>query len=173
MALSIIFSSILFLLSMICVVYRLVASPACAFLGLLVISMGHTDEGFPLLPIGNGMLLGWLFMTLLVMIVTLCQPSPLRNTRRGMGYYLVSAICGVAVGMLGFTFITSIGGRYVFMIVTVAVSIFIGALMYSNTPAGRPVGIASGHFFKYFLAKGFPTAISFMQLGTVVVLSGL
>lgn len=173
MALSIIFSSILFLLGISLIPYRLVASPCCCFLGLLIISMGKTGEGYPLLPISQGMILGWLFMAVLVTVLTVCQPAPIRNTRRGMYYYLGGALTGMIIGLLGFTFLQNAGGRYVFMIVATAVATFLGGLMYGSTPEGKNVGISSGNFFTYMLAKGFPTAISIMQLGTVLVLAGL
>ena len=59
------------------------------------------------------------------------------------------------------------------MIIASAVGTFLGAMMYAFTPDGKNVNLNSGHFFSYFLAKGFPTAISVMQLGTVLVVVGL
>ena len=170
---AIVFSGILFLLSLAFIPYRIIAAPCSAFLGLLVISMARTPEGYPLLPLGSGLILGWLFMAVLVTVVTLCQPAPIRNMRKGMFYYLGGAVTGMALGLLGFTFLPGSGARYVFMIVAIAVGTFLGALMYANTPEGKPVGIASGHFFRYLLAKGFPTAITVMQLGTVLVVIGI
>lgn len=170
---SIIFSSLLFLVALACVLYRLEAAPCSAFLGLLIISMARVPEGYPLLPIGNGLILGWLFMAVLVTVVTLCQPAPLRHVRRGMWYYLGGALTGLALGLLGFTFLPSSGARYVFMIVAVAATTFFGGLAYANTSEGKNVGPRSGNFFKYLLAKGFPTAITLMQLGTVLVILNL
>ena len=57
------------------------------------------------------------------------------------------------------------------MIVSVIIGIFIGFLMYTRTPDGRPVAPGTGNFFRYLLAKGFPTAITVMQPGVVLVLT--
>lgn len=173
MILSIIFSSLLFLLALASIPYRIVISPCASFLGLLIISMGKTPEGYPVLPITNGMILGWLFIAVLVTVVTLCQPAPLRRARFGIWYYFGGAVTGLALGLLGFTFLPSAGARYVWMIIAVAVATFLGALMFANTPAAKKVSPSSGNFFTYMLAKGFPVAITFMQLGTVLVVLNL
>ena len=170
---AIVFSALLFLLSLVFIVVRIEAAPCAAFLGMLVISMGKTPEGYPLLPLSNATILGWLFMAVLVTVLTLCQPAALRHTRRGIYYYLVAAITGMALGLLAFTVTSAPGGRYAIMICAVAVATFIGALMFANTPQGKGVSVRSGNFFTYMLAKGFPTAISVMQLGTVLIVAGL
>ena len=173
MVVSIVFSSILYLLSLIFIRIRLIAAPCSAFLGLLIISMAKSPEGYPLLPISSGMILGWLFMAILVTVLTLCQPKPIRQTTRGMYYFLCGALTGMALGLLGFTITTSPGVCYVIMILTTALGTFLGALMYGTTPEGKQVGVNSGHFYTYLLAKGFPTAITVMQLGTVLVILSL
>lgn len=173
MVISIIFASILYLLGLFLIPKRLVGAPACCFLGLLILSMGRTPEGYPILPLGNGLILGWLFMAVLVTVLTLCQPAPIRHTNKGMMYYLIGSLTGLAIGLLGFTFTNVAGGRYVMMIVSVAAATFMGGLIYARTPDGAPVGLNSGHFFSYLLAKGFPTAISVMELGTALVVVGL
>ncbi|MCH5223181.1 MAG: hypothetical protein J1E82_04000 [Muribaculaceae bacterium] len=173
MVLSIIFGSLLFLIGLIFIPYRLVGAPCSCFLGLLIFSMGKTPEGYPMLPLGTGLVLGWLFMSVFITILTLCQPAAIRNMRKGMYYYLFGALTGMAVGLLGFTFAGTPGARYAIMIVATAVGVFLGAMMYASTPDGRSVNLASGHFFSYFMAKGFPTAISVMQLGTVLVVAGI
>lgn len=77
----------------------------------------------------------------------------------------------MAVGLLACSFTTSIGILYTSMISGTVAGIFFGFLLYSRTPDGRPVGIGSGHFFQYLLAKGFPTAITVMQIGVAIVLA--
>lgn len=171
--LSIVISSILFLLALIFIRWMLVAAPFCSFLGLLILSMAKTSEGYPLLPLSSGMILGWLFMSVLVTVVTLCQPRPIRQTKRGMFYFLGGALTGMALGLLGFTFSDSPEIIYVIMIIATALGTFIGALMYGTTPAGSKISVNSGNFLTYFLAKGFPTAITIMQLGTVLISIGL
>ena len=173
MVVSIVFASLLFVIALICVPYRLVASPCAAFLGLLILGMGHTEEGYPILPLSNTTLLGWLFMAVLVTVIIFCQPAPLRHARFGLWYYLGGALTGMAIGLLGFTFLPYPGGRYVFMIVCVAAATFFSGMMFANTPAGKNVSLKSGHFFTYIMAKGFPVAITVMQLGTVLVILNL
>ena len=41
----------------------------------------------------------------------------------------------------------------------------------SHAPEGAGFGPSSGHFFNYLLAKGFPTAITVMQIGVALVLA--
>ena len=144
-------------------------SPALSYLGLLGLSFCDTD-GVSWLPINSNMLISWLCITLVVMVATLLQPYRVRSQARGMAYIIGGAIVGLAIGLLGFTISSSIGMLYGIMIVATAVGIFFGFLLYSNTPDGRGVGIMSGNFFRYLTAKGFPTAVTVMQIGLVLVL---
>lgn len=114
--------------------------------------------------------MGWLLMTLVVMFTIVLQPEAMRRQTRGMAYITGGALVGLAVGLLGFTAVSSLSMLYAFMIVAVVAGIFFGFLLYTNTPDGKPVGISSGNFFKYLLAKGFPTAITVMQIGVVLVM---
>ena len=111
MVLAIIFSSLLFLLGLFLIPYRVVGAPCSCFLGLLVMSMAKTSEGYPLLPLGSGLIIGWLCVSVFVTVLTLCQPTPVRNMRKGMYYYLGGALTGMVIGLLGFTFSESPGGR--------------------------------------------------------------
>lgn len=104
------------------------------------------------------------------MTATLLQPLPLRRSSKGMGYIIVGAIAGMAVGLLGFSYASQVSVLYGIMIAATLAGIFFGFLLYTKTPEGRPVGIGTGNFFKYLLAKGFPTAITVMQIGVVLVL---
>ena len=83
---------------------------------------------------------------------------------------MIGALVGLAVGLLGFTVSSNISLLYSIMILAVIAGIFLGFLLYTQTPSGRPVGPGSGNFFRYLLAKGFPTAITVMQIGVVLVL---
>lgn len=148
---------------------RLLVAPAFSFIGLMLLSLSGSD-GFPILPINTTIITGWLAMTLVVMLATLLQPLPVRTQRRGMGYIETGAVAGMCVGLLGFTFSSSLALLYGIMIISTVAGIFFGFLLYTNTPDGKPVGLQSGNFFRYLLAKGFPTAITVMQLGIVLVL---
>lgn len=103
------------------------------------------------------------------MIATILQPDRIVRQTKGMAFIVIGGIVGLAVGLLGFT-VESAALRYSIMIISVVAGIFFGFLLYSNTPDGQPVRIGSGNFFKYLLAKGFPTAITLMQPGVVLVL---
>lgn len=144
-------------------------SPALSYLGLLGLSFCETN-GESWLPINNTMLLSWLCITVVVMMATMLQPAAIRQQARGMAYIIGGAVVGLAIGLLGFTISTSIGMLYAIMVVATAAGIFFGFLLYSNTPDGRGVGITSGRFFTYLLAKGFPTAVTVVQIGLVFVL---
>lgn len=144
-------------------------SPALSFLGLLSMSFAKSG-GYQLLPINGVMLTSWLCMTLIVTLVTLLQPAAVRNQSRGMGYIIGGALVGLAVGLLGFTLSSNISLIYGIMIVAVVAGIFLGFLLYTNTPHGRPVGLRSGNFFHYLLAKGFPVAITLIQPGLAICL---
>lgn len=148
---------------------RQLIAPALSYLALLAVSFAKSN-GYPLLPVNGTILTAWLCMTLVVMLITIMEPEPVRRQTRGMFYIIGGAIVGLAVGLLGFTFTDNLNALYATMVLGVVAGIFFGFLLYTNTPAGRPVAIGSGNFFKYLLAKGFPTAITVMQLGVVLVL---
>lgn len=144
-------------------------SPALSYLGLLGLSFCETD-GISWLPINTTMLISWLSITVVVMMATILQPESVRRQARGMAYIIGGAAVGLAIGLLGFTISASINALYAIMIIAVAAGIFFGFLMYSNTPDGRGVNMASGNFFRYLLAKGFPAGVTIMQIGLVFVL---
>lgn len=165
----VVLSCLLFLAGIFSLYARPFLSPALSYMGLLALSFAREGD-FQLIPINGVILMGWLCMTVIVMLATLMQPVAVRRQSRGMGYIIGGAIVGLAIGLLGFTFSTSLSLLYGMMIVGVAAGIFFGFLLYSRTPDGAPVGISSGFFFKYLLAKGFPAAITVMQIGVVLVI---
>lgn len=167
---AIVFSCILYALSLVLLGWRQIASPCCSFLGLLIMSLAKTSDGYPLFPINSSMIFGWLCVTVLVTVVTLLQPRSVRDTSRGVWYMTGGAIVGLAIGLLGFTVSSAVGAMYAIMIICVAVGTFFGYLLYTGTPGGKGVALSSGHFFNYFLAKGFPVAVTIMQGGVVLVL---
>lgn len=144
-------------------------SPAMAYLGLLGLSFCSTD-GIPWLPINSGMLLSWLCINVVVMMATILQPAAINRQARGMAYIIGGGVVGLAIGLLGFSITATISALYAIMMIATAAGIFFGFLLYSNTPDGRAVGVMSGNFFRYLLAKGFPTAVTLMQIGLVFVL---
>lgn len=165
----IIASIVLWAASIWCLFARPVLAPAASYVALLLLSFAN-ENGVQLLPINNVMLIGWLCMTVVVMLVEILQPEALRRQLRGMAFIVGGGIVGLALGLLGFSVTQSIQMRYSVMIIAVAAGIFLGFLLYSNTPDGRPVRPGSGYFFRILLAKGFPTAITLMQLGMALVL---
>lgn len=144
-------------------------SPALSYAGLLCLSFCSTD-GVAWLPINGAMLISWLTITIVVMMATILQPESIRAQSRGMAYIIGGGIVGLVIGLLGFTISASINMLYAIMVIATAAGIFFGFLLYSNTPDGAPVKIGGGYFFRYLLAKGFPTAVTLMQIGLVFVL---
>lgn len=167
--LAIVLGCIAYLAAICFIPVRQVYAPGCAYIGLALLSMARTG-GYPLLPVNNTMLFGWLCMTVVVMVATVMQPKSLRQSRRGMGFIMIGAFVGMALGLLGFTFASTPAVLYGIMIAGTAAGTFFGFLLFTSTPEGRPVGPGSGRFFTYLLAKGFPTAITVMQIGVVLVL---
>lgn len=149
---------------------RPILGPAMSYLGLLCMSLCTNSEGISWLPINANMLISWLAITLVVMVATVLQPSRIRAQARGMAYIIAGGVVGLAIGLLGYTVTSSVSVLYGIMIIATIVGIFFGFLLYSNTPDGRQVGVLSGNFFRYLLAKGFPTAVTLMQIGLVLVL---
>lgn len=164
----IIISILLWIASIWCLFGRQTIAPALSYIALFLISFAKIDVD-PNFNINSTMLIGWLCMTVVVMIISFMQPAKVIQQTKGMPFMIVGGLVGLAVGLLGFTVETP-ALRYSFMIIGVIAGIFFGFLLYSNTPDGQPVRIGSGNFFKYLLAKGFPTAITLMQLGLVLVL---
>ena len=98
----IILSCVLWAVSLIALAGRPALGPALSYLALLSLSFA----GFPAAEyINNTILIGWLCMTLVVMFATYLQPAAVVSQTRGMGYIIVGGVVGMAVGLLGFTFI--------------------------------------------------------------------
>lgn len=166
----IILSCVLFLCAIVALPTRIAVAPALSYLGMLALSFARDQAGIPVLPINTTILTAWFVMTLVVTIIIMLEPEPVRRQTRGMGYISIGAFTGMAVGLLAFTVTANITFLYSLMILCTAAGIFLGFLLYSRTPDGSPVGIGSGNFFRYLLAKGFPTAITVMQIGVALVL---
>lgn len=149
---------------------RQILSPALSYAALVLLSLANRN-GYPLLPLNATILTGWFFMTLVVTFIILLQPEAVRRQTRGTAYILVGAIAGLALGLLGFSFVKGLGMLYSVMIIGIVVGIFLGFLLYTRTPEGTPVAPGSGNFFRYLLAKGFPAAITVMQAGVALVLT--
>ena len=164
-----IISILAWLVALVMLPSRPLYSPALSSLGLVGMSLCKTD-GLAWVPISNSMLISWLTITVVVMMATFLQPAVIKSQTRGMGYMIGGAIVGLAIGLLGYTMTSVISTMYAIMMLGVVVGIFFGFLMYSNTPDGSDVRMSSGNFFKYLFAKGFPTAVTVMQIGVVLVI---
>lgn len=167
---AIVFSCIFFAASLLLLGWRQIASPCCAFMGLLILSMAKTAEGYPLLPLNSAIIFGWLCITVVITAATLMQPRAVRNSNKGIWYMAGGAIAGLAIGLLGYSITSSIPALYAIMIVATAAGTFFGFLLYGNTPQGKIATSDRRLYFRYFLAKGFPTAITVMQCGVVLVM---
>lgn len=153
-----------------CLYGRQAFAPLLSFLAMLSLSFMSRD-GYKVLPLNSTILIGWLAMTIVVMCATTLQPEAVRRQTRGTSYLLVGALTGMALGLLGFSIGSNPALRYGIMVIATVAGTILGFLVYTNTPEGRPVGPSSGNFFRYLLAKGFPTAITVMQLGVVLVVT--
>lgn len=149
---------------------RPIYAPALSFLGLLCMSFCNSGDGVQWLPINSPMLYSWLSITIVVMIATFLQPVSIRTSSKGMAYIIGGAFVGLAVGLLGYSATTDESMLYGIMAIAVVIGIFFGYLIYSRTPAGRSFWPGSGKFFGYLLAKGFPTAVTVIQIGLIFVL---
>lgn len=149
---------------------RQMVAPVLSFAALLCLSLARRD-GYQLLPINLTMLSGWFCMTVVVMFVTYLQPAVLRAQTKGWGYLAGGAVTGMVVGLLGYTVTANVSMLYGLMILGTVVGTILGFLLYVRTPDGKGVAPGSGHFFRYLLAKGFPTAITVMQLGVALTLA--
>ena len=149
---------------------RILLSPVLSYCALLSLSFAKTAPGYPLLPLSSGMTLSWLTITLVVMLIIILQDPAIRTQSRGTGYILLGALAGLAVGLLGYTFSSSLGLLYGIMVVATAAGIALGLLVFSNTPDGRQIAPGSGYFLKYLLAKGFPALVTVAQLGVAAVI---
>lgn len=162
-------SALLLIGAIFCLYGRQAIAPALSYLSLLSLSF-ISENGYQVLPLNNTILMGWLCMTVVVMFTVILQPEPVRRQTRGMTYFIVGGLAGLAIGLLGFSFCSSISLRYSCMALGVLAGVFLGFLLYSRTPEGRAVRPGSGNFFRYLLAKGFPTALTLIMPGVALVL---
>lgn len=165
----IIFSCLLWLCSLAALFNRPLYAPAFSYLGLLCISFA-TRGGYQVVPVNGVMLISWLCMTVVVMLATLLQAPVVNRQSRGVAYMLGGALAGLAVGLLGYTVTPNLSLRYGIMIVAVVAGIFFGYLLYGNTPEGGKLRSTGSGYFRYLAAKGFPTAVTVMMPGMVLVI---
>lgn len=165
----IILSSLLWLGAFAAYPRRILLSPALSYCALLSLSFAEKN-GYPILPLSNAMSISWLCITLVVMLIIVLQNPAIRMQSRGTGYMLFGALAGMAVGLLGYTFTASLQSLYALMLCGTAAGILLGLLVFSNTPDGRAIAPATGNFWRYLLAKGFPALITVAQLGIALVL---
>ncbi|MDE7160926.1 MAG: hypothetical protein K2O24_08825 [Muribaculaceae bacterium] len=165
----IILGILVWIASIVCLWRRTILSPGLSFVALLLVSFARRD-GYQLLPINGTILIGWLCMAVVVTLLTMMQPRELTASARGTSYMAVGSLTGIAVGLLASTFTASLSMIYSSMIVGVAAGVFFGYILYTNTPDGRGLRIGEGRFMPVLLAKGFPVAITVMQIGVALVL---
>lgn len=150
--------------------YRALFAPALSFIGIA--TMGLAYKGYyPIFPIGPAMLISWALIDAGIMFVTSLQPIYIIDERRGMWQIIVGAVAGMALGLLGVNINYNINLHYTLMIVGTAVGTFLGYLYFYLTPKGKEVIENKKEFFEYFLGKGFPVALTIMQIGLILVLA--
>lgn len=148
---------------------RIILGPALSFCALLVLSFAKKN-GYPLFPLSGGMQLSWLVITLLVMMIIMMQNPAVRQQSRGVAYMSIGAIAGLGIGLLSSSLTSNLNLLYALAILGIAVGIFLGFLLFTNTPEGRDVNFQSGRFFKYLLAKGFPVLVTAAQVSIPAVI---
>lgn len=148
---------------------RQLLAPALSYAALVCLSFARVD-GIRWLPLNGTILTGWLVMSVIVMVTVILQPETVRLQTRGTTFMLGGGLAGLALGLLAFTTPASITALYAWMVIGTAAGTAAGFLCYASTPEGRPVRPGSGKFLRFLLAKGFPTAITLMQLGVALVL---
>ena len=104
---------------------RILLSPALSYCALMALSF-TSYEGLPLVPVGNAMSLSWLCITLVVMLIIVLQNPAVRIQSRGTGYMLLGAVAGMAVGLLGYTFTSTLNTLYAMMMGGTAVGCILG-----------------------------------------------
>lgn len=165
----IILSCLLWIAAFLMLPRRILIAPALSFCALILLSFAK-KSGYPIMPLSNPMLMSWLFITIVVMLIIVMQNPAIRAQSRGVGYMTLGGIAGMAIGLLAFTFTTNLNLLYALMIIGVTAGIFFGFLLFTNTPDGNEVGLRTGRFFKYLLAKGFPVLVTVAQLGIPAVI---
>ena len=161
----IILSIMLWLAAFSALFFKMATGPAFSYIAMLMLSLANDSEGVPIIPINNTILIGWLAMTLIVMVATIMQPAPIQQQNRGVAYMFGGSVVGMVIGLLGVTFLSSISMVYGTMVIATAAGTFFGYLLFTNTPSGRALSFGSGNFYTYLLAKGFPTAVTMMMAG--------
>lgn len=159
-----ILSIVCFVCSVALIYVRGILAPVAAFMGLLFAWLSG------MLPLNSTIIVMWLCMTALVTTLQMLHTPQVRGSRAGVGYMVAGAFTGMAAGLPGVTLATTPAMLYGIMIVATVAGTFFGFLLYTNTPRGRGLDLASGRFFGYLLAKGFPVALTVMQIGVVAVL---
>lgn len=144
---------------------REAVAPVAAFLALVALFFSD------LLPLNVNIIITWLALTLITVGVSIMQPPAVMSQRRGVGYMTVGALCGMVLGLTGMTLaVASLNAVYALMVTGVLVGTFLGYFLYTRTPRGKALSQSRSRFVSYLLAKGFPVAVTVMQLGVVLIL---
>lgn len=171
----IIVSVVLWLTAIAALWVRPVVSPVLSFLGLLCVSLAKTGANtiggpFALIPMNSSVLMSWLCMTVVVVGATVMQSQERLKSDGSMPYLVSGAIVGLAVGLLGFSFSSHMSVLYACMVIAVVAGTFFGWISFSNTPRGRMNYSEGSRGIQNLLAKGFPVAITVMQIGVPLVI---
>lgn len=148
---------------------RIIVSPALSYCAMLVLTFTKDGTGEYLFPLTNSLLVSWLCITLVVMLAVILQNPAIRMQSRGIWYMTLGGLAGMLVGLACISLISTLSLAYALMLIGAAAGIVIGAILFTNTPAGRGVAPATGNFFRYTLAKGFPILVTVAQLGIILV----
>lgn len=165
----IIASILLWLAALAAIPRRILLAPALSYCAMLLLSFARLADGSRLFPLTYTMNISWLAITLVVMIIIILQNPAIRMQSRGTVFMTVGGIAGMLLGLLAYTFTSSMQLRYAIMILATAAGIILGQLAFTGTPDGRAIAPGSGHFLRYLPAKGFPILVTCAQIGVAAV----
>lgn len=149
---------------------RIMLGPALSFCALLTLSFAKNSDGYSILNLSRASMISWLALTLVMMFIIILQNPAIRQQSRGVGYMIMGGLAGMAVGLLAFSFAPGLQFLYACSLIGAAIGIYLSMLIFSKTPDGRAIAPGTGNFFRYLLAKGFPTLITIGQLALAAVI---
>lgn len=154
---------------------RVILGPALSYCAMLLMSFTKYSSGInigtPLFPLTGSLLISWLLITVIVLFIIIMQDPAIRVQSRGVAYMETGGVAGMTVGIAFISILQSLTLAYALMITGTITGIFLGLLLFSRTPRGKALTPLSGNFFRYLLAKGFPTLVTVAQLGIILVIT--
>lgn len=144
-------------------------APVVSYFGLTAAGLASSAAGGTI-PLNRTILIFWLIITFVTLTATALQPREVSTDRRGMAHLVIGTVTGLAIGLLGYTVTDSVAALYAIMMLCTMGGTVLGLLVYSRSPKGGWCAPGSGRFLNTLTSKGFPTAVTLMMPGTLLVL---